>query len=50
MKVKNLLAETDLPLAAIAERSGFAYHQSMAESFKRRFGLTPGEFRAEQQR
>ncbi len=49
-KVKDLLAETDLPLAAIAERSGFAYPQSMAEAFKRRFGLTPGEFRAEQQR
>jgi LacI family transcriptional regulator len=50
VKVKDLLAETDLPLAAIAERSGFAYPQSMAEAFKRRFGLTPGEFRAEQQR
>ena len=49
-KVKDLLAETELPLAAIAERSGFAYPQSMAEAFKRQFGLTPGEFRAEQQR
>ena len=49
-KVKDLLAETELPLAAIAERSGFAYPQSMAEAFKRRFGVTPGAFRAERQR
>ena len=49
-KVKQLLAETDLPLAAIAERAGFDYPQSMAESFKRRFGLTPGDFRFQQQR
>lgn len=49
-KVKELLADTELPLAAIAERSGFAYAQSMAESFKREFGLTPGEYRAEQHR
>ena len=49
-KVKQLLAETDLPLAAIAERAGFDYPQSMAESFKRRFGLTPGDFRVQQRR
>lgn len=49
-KVKDLLAETDLSLAAIAERSGFGYPQSMAEAFKRRFGVTPGGFRAERQR
>jgi LacI family transcriptional regulator len=44
--VERLLMETDLTLAAIAERAGFEYPQYMAEAFHRRTGITPGEFRA----
>lgn len=45
-RVRELLSETELSLAAIAEKTGFNYPQYMAEAFKRRFGQTPGEFRA----
>jgi LacI family transcriptional regulator len=43
--VARLLTETDLTLDTIAERAGFRHPQYMAEAFKRREGLTPGEFR-----
>ena len=43
--VENLLMQTDMTLAAIAERAGFAHPQYMAEAFKKRHGITPGEFR-----
>ena len=46
-RVKELLLETDLPLAAIAHKAGFQHPQYMAEVFKRELGQTPGEFRAE---
>ncbi|MFM8378861.1 MAG: substrate-binding domain-containing protein, partial [Planctomycetia bacterium] len=44
-RVRQLLAETDLALAAIADRCGFEHPQYMAESFKKHFGITPGAFR-----
>lgn len=44
-RVRQLLAETDLSLAAIADRCGFEHPQYMAESFKKHFGVTPGAFR-----
>jgi LacI family transcriptional regulator len=44
--VESLLAQTDLTLEAIAERAGFAHPQYMAEAFRKRTGLTPGQFRA----
>jgi LacI family transcriptional regulator len=47
-EVKRLLVETDLPLAAIADRCGIEHPQYMAEAFKRLFGVTPGRFRAGQ--
>ncbi len=43
--VEQLLAQTDLTLDAIAEKSGFKHPQYMAEAFRKRLGLTPGEFR-----
>lgn len=43
--VEKLLAQTDLTLDAIAARCGFAHPQYMAEAFKKRLGMTPGEFR-----
>lgn len=45
-RVRQLLAETDLPLAAIADRCGFEHPQYMAEAFKKHFGMTPGSYRA----
>ncbi len=44
-QVERLLAQTDLTLDAIAERAGFKHPQYMAEAFRNRFGVTPGEYR-----
>ena len=44
--VKELLAATDLSLEAIAERSGFAHPQYMAELFHKKCGQTPGSYRS----
>ena len=44
-RVKSLLLETDLPLAVIAERAGFAHVEYLTVAFKKRFGLTPSAFR-----
>jgi LacI family transcriptional regulator len=43
--VERLLAQTDLTLDAIAERAGFKHPQYMAEAFRKRSGVTPGEYR-----
>jgi LacI family transcriptional regulator len=43
--VEKLLMETDLTLDAIAARCGFTHPQYMAEAFRKRTGITPGEFR-----
>ena len=44
-RVQQLLADTGLSLAAIADRCGFEHSQYMAEAFKKHFGLTPGAYR-----
>lgn len=44
-QVERLLAQTDLTLDAIAERAGFKHPQYMAEAFRKRFEMTPGEYR-----
>jgi LacI family transcriptional regulator len=44
-RVKELLAETDLTLSAIAEKTGFKHPQYLSEMFKKRAGQTPKEFR-----
>jgi LacI family transcriptional regulator len=44
-QVERLLAQTDLTLDAIAERAGFKHPQYMAEAFRKRAGMTPGEYR-----
>jgi LacI family transcriptional regulator len=44
-EVERLLIETDLTLDAIAERAGFKHPQYMAEAFRNRHDMTPGEFR-----
>jgi len=45
-RVKRMLIETDLTLAAIADRCGFEHPQYMSEAFKKLFGVTPGTYRS----
>jgi AraC family transcriptional regulator len=42
---RRLLVETTLPLAHIAQASGFANQSHLTRIFKQRFGLTPRAFR-----
>jgi LacI family transcriptional regulator len=44
-RAKQLLAETDLPLTAIAHRTGFAYETYLSIVFKRETGRTPSCYR-----
>lgn len=44
-RVEELLRDTHLPLARIAELAGFNYPECMMKLFKRKTGTTPGEFR-----
>ncbi len=44
-RVKALLADTDWPLAQIAERTGFKYGEYLHTLFTQRTGTTPGQFR-----
>ena len=46
-RVKELLGETDLPLAVIAERTGFAHVEYLSVVFKKKVGLPPSRFRAQ---
>ncbi|MBL9131200.1 MAG: DNA-binding transcriptional regulator, partial [Verrucomicrobiaceae bacterium] len=43
--VEQLLTHTGLTLDAIAAKCGFTHPQYMAEAFRKRTGLTPGQFR-----
>lgn len=42
----RLLLGADQPLKAVAQASGFGSADSLARAFRRRFGLSPGVFRA----
>ncbi len=44
-RVKQLLSETDLPLVAIADKTGFAHVEYLSVAFKKNVGLTATEFR-----
>lgn len=44
-RVRQMLVETDLKLDSIARKSGFAYMGYMCSYFKKRTGLTPGDYR-----
>jgi LacI family transcriptional regulator len=46
-RAKQLLAETDLALPVIAERIGLEHTEYLSRIFKKRFGLTPSDFRAQ---
>jgi LacI family transcriptional regulator len=45
--LKRLLLETDHPLEYVAQLAGFEYHEYMSRFFKKRTGMTPGQFRRE---
>ncbi len=49
-RVKELLMETDLPLATIAQRAGFKYVEYMSVVFKKKIGHPPSEFRERNRR
>lgn len=43
--VRRWLAETDAPVAAIAERTGFAHPEYLTVAFRRAEGVTPRAWR-----
>lgn len=45
-RIKRLLAETDLPLHRIAERTGFEHVEYLSVTFKRETGQTPSRYRS----
>jgi LacI family transcriptional regulator len=45
-RVKRLLRETDLSLAAIADRAGFKHVEYLSVAFKRQVGVTASEYRS----
>jgi LacI family transcriptional regulator len=46
-RVKQLLVQTDLPLADIAERAGFSHVEYLSVAFKKAIGMPPSQFRAQ---
>jgi LacI family transcriptional regulator len=44
-RAKQLLSTTDLPVAQVAERSGFEHVEYFSTAFKRLAGDTPARFR-----
>jgi LacI family transcriptional regulator len=44
-RVKELLTETDLPLATIADRAGYKHVEYMSVVFKRETGIPPSQYR-----
>jgi LacI family transcriptional regulator len=49
-KVTKLLNETALPLATVAEQAGFRHGEYLSVAFKKRFGMTPSEYRRQHRR
>jgi AraC-like DNA-binding protein len=41
----RLLRDTDLPLRAVAERTGYTSEFAFAKAFKREYGTPPGSYR-----
>jgi LacI family transcriptional regulator len=44
-RARQLLSESDLPCAQVAEKSGFCNAEYLSRIFKRKTGVTPGDFR-----
>lgn len=49
-RVKEMLTETELSLADIAERTGFEHVEYLSAAFKKREGLPPNRYRAKNQK
>jgi LacI family transcriptional regulator len=49
-RAKELLSETDLPIATIAERLGFKHQEYMGDVFRKRLGVTPAHYRKSRKR
>lgn len=45
-RAQGLLGDLDLTLQQVAQRVGFASASHLGEAFRRRFGVTPGQYRA----
>ncbi|HOM19076.1 MAG TPA: helix-turn-helix domain-containing protein, partial [Thermoguttaceae bacterium] len=48
-RVKHLLAETDWPLRRIAAETAFENEAYLVVLFKKKYGVTPGEYRSQYQ-
>jgi len=48
-RAKQLLSETDFSLATIGEMIGLEHTEYLSRIFKKKFGITPGQFRARAQ-
>ena len=46
-RARQLLAETDLPLIEVAERTGFKHQEYLGAIFKAKTGTTPAQYRRE---
>lgn len=46
-RTKHLLMDSDLTMNVITEKAGFESQEYMSRVFKKKFGLTPGQFRAQ---
>jgi LacI family transcriptional regulator len=44
-RVCRLLAESDLSLAEVAQKTGFEHPEYMSRLFKKKMGITPGDYR-----
>jgi LacI family transcriptional regulator len=46
-RAKELLKVTDFPLNVLAEKSGFRHTEYLSVIFKKKTGMTPGQYRAQ---
>ena len=44
-RVKQLLADTDMPIPSVAAASGFGSREYLARAFKQETGLSPRQYR-----
>ena len=49
-RARELLAETDVPIAVVAEKSGFRHQEYLGVVFRQRLATTPARFRRENRR
>ena len=49
-RVRQLLAETDMPVAEIAEQAGYGAPEYMTAMFQRKFSITPLRYRKDMRR